>query len=256
MQKILLLIAILVSLSINAIAQNATNFVANDCNGVSHNLFNELDSGKVIVLSWVMPCASCTGPALTAYNIVTYYQTQFPDQVLYYMIDDYANTSCSSLQSWANSKGINGSRYSYFFVDASIKMSDYGADGMPKTIVVGGSSHKVFYNENNSLDPDAMMTAIEIALNSTGIDPVLSKNKMSLYPNPGEGVFTFQINSPISKKVDIAVFDISGKKVAEIPSELKQGVNNIQLSLAFLADGLYFIKTNPDAEIIKFVISR
>ena len=51
-----------------ASAQTATNFNCNDCSNVPHELFAELDAGKVIVL--------------------------------------VANTSCTSLNSWKNSTGL------------------------------------------------------------------------------------------------------------------------------------------------------
>ena len=80
----------------------ATDFTTNDCNGVSHNLFNELDNGDVIVIAWVMPCSPCATYSLPAYSAVQSFASSHPGRVHFYMADDYANTSCTSLSSCGN----------------------------------------------------------------------------------------------------------------------------------------------------------
>lgn len=60
--KIHILYIIIVAFSTIIMAQEkATNFTCNDCSGVPHDLFNTLDSGKIVVMVWVMPCGACTG---------------------------------------------------------------------------------------------------------------------------------------------------------------------------------------------------
>src|SRR5262245_353846 len=135
MKKSILLIAVLF-LSVISFAQTATNFTCNDCSGNSHDLFSELDAGKVIVLCWVMPCGTCTSPALTSYNVVQSFQASYPNQVYFYLIDDYANTTCTSLNSWGTSIGAPPSSSSLRFSNAAIDMTNYGATGMPKIVVV------------------------------------------------------------------------------------------------------------------------
>src|SRR3990170_3524731 len=81
-------------------AQTATNFNCNDCNAVNHDLFTELNSGKVIVLCWVMPCGACSAPAQSAHNIVQSYSVSNPGQVLFYLCDDFGTTSCPTMNSW------------------------------------------------------------------------------------------------------------------------------------------------------------
>ena len=87
-------------------AQTAADFTALDCNGVSHNLYTDLGAGKVIVVTWVMPCGSCIGGAASAYNAVQSFATSNPGKVFNYLVDD-AGSSCSSLASWAMANGID-----------------------------------------------------------------------------------------------------------------------------------------------------
>jgi len=125
----------------------ATDFNVVDCDGVSHHLFGELDAGKIIVIAWIMPCTSCITDPLNAHNIVQTYASTHPGRVVMYIADDYANTVCSTVVGWSNFYGMTNSTK---FSDPAITMSDYGVDGMPKIVVLGGSNHKVYYNENSS----------------------------------------------------------------------------------------------------------
>ena len=70
----------------------ATDFHVADCDGNSHHLFSELDSGKVVVIVWVMPCGPCATYALNAYAAVQTYSSSHPNRVLFYLVDDYNQT--------------------------------------------------------------------------------------------------------------------------------------------------------------------
>ena len=165
-----------------ASAQTATNFNCNDCSNVPHELFAELDAGKVIVLVWVMPCGACTGPSLTTYNVVESYQSSNPDKVRMYLCDDFANTSCTSLNSWKNSTGLTNA---VTFSDAAINMGDYGSAGMPKIVVLGGGGHTVFYNVNNTVNITDLQDGIDAALLATGIQEQSElASSLNVYPDP------------------------------------------------------------------------
>ena len=137
----------------------ATDFTANDCDGVQHNLFTELDAKTIVILAWVMPCATCVTDPLATFNIVQTYATSHPGQIAFYLVDDYANTACSGFDAWANFYGLGATTK---FSDASISMSDYGTDGMPKIVVLGGSNHQVYFNKNSS--SEGVKEAIDQAL--------------------------------------------------------------------------------------------
>ncbi|HRD39909.1 MAG TPA: hypothetical protein PLC65_14870, partial [Bacteroidia bacterium] len=68
---------------------------------------------------------------------------------LFYLVDDYANTSCPTLTSWALTNGMPNA---IVFSNSAIDMYDYGSTGMPKIVVIGGANHQVFDNQNNSLN--------------------------------------------------------------------------------------------------------
>ena len=159
--KKLLLVSTTILLSNLLHSQTATNFTVSDCSGGSHNLFSELNEGKIIVLCWVMPCGACAGPTKTAFNVVNSYQTSNPGRVLFYLVDDYANNSCNDITGWASGIGVTNQKT---FINQAISMDDYGSAGMLKIVVLGGSDHKVLYNANNTVNSTTMQNAIDNAV--------------------------------------------------------------------------------------------
>ena len=92
MKKTLMIILVILTTLGFAYAQTtATDFTANDCNGIPHSLFDELDNGKVIVITWVMPCVPCATFAGYASDAVQYFATTHPGMVKNYLADDIAD---------------------------------------------------------------------------------------------------------------------------------------------------------------------
>ena len=149
--KRLLQINLVLMLSFSAVfAQTtATDFTATDCGGKTYNLFDELDTGNVIVICWVMPCGSCGAYAAYASNAVQAFATSHPGRVKYYLADDYGNSTCTYLNGWAMNYGLQTDAR---FSTNLISMSHYGTDGMPKVVVLGKSDYKIYYNKNDNKD--------------------------------------------------------------------------------------------------------
>jgi len=259
MKKIILVLVLSISTLVST-AQTATNFTCNDCSGVSHDLFTELDAGKVIVLDWVMPCGSCIGPSLTAYNIVTSYQLSVPGRVFLYMADDYANTTCSSLDSWATSIGVPQNAWSLRFSNPAIRMLDYGSNGMPKIVVLGGPNHTVFYNANNTINSTALQNAITAALSATGINEQNNLfTSLNASPNPANTVslLKFTILNPADVKIEL--FNLSGKKLQDVFSErVTPGERTVEINTSKMAAGVYLVKLSGDGEnrFVNIVVSH
>lgn len=234
-----------------SLAQNATNFTSNDCSGTSHDLFTELDAGKVIVLVWVMPCSGCISPATTAYTTVQNFQTSNPNKVYYYLIDDYANTTCSALNTWANNLGINQNAWSSRFVNSAIDMLDYGSTGMPKIVVVGGPNHLVYYNVNNSVSQTALQNAISTALSSTGIQEEVKDLEINLFPNPVSENAYIQLSLSKSTDLQITLVDLQGKQLKEIYSGfMSAGKNELTFSTVEFPSNKYLLQISNGTETI------
>lgn len=230
-------------------AQTAVNFNCNDCAGNNHDLFTELDAGKVIVISWVMPCGSCIGPTLTASNIVQSYASSNPGQVFLYVVDDYANTNCTALNGWCSTNGITATTFS----DASINMLDYNSTpGMPKIVVLGGgSSHTVFFNEVNAASGNA--TAMQAAIDSallTGVSEVKSAlSEVALYPNPAINSSVLNVSVKQQAEVQVNVVDALGQNVLSVFSgTMMPGEHVLAINVTELAVGIYFVQVSDATE--------
>lgn len=243
-----------VSISAISIAQTAPNFTANDCASVNHDLYTELNSGKVIVITWVMPCNSCIAGATAAQNAVNSFSTSNPGQVLHYVADDYANTTCAALGTWCTTNSINPNAR---FSNSSVNMTGYGTAGMPKVVVLGGTNHAIYYNVNNSsVNQGNITTAINTALAATtGInEQINSPFSTKISPNPvnNEMKVTFHSNNAVS----IEIINIVGQVVRTFSAE--GNGNEITIDTESLSNGSYFVKiTNgKKSETVKFIIAH
>ncbi len=220
----------------------ATNFTSNDCNSVSHTLFSELDAGKVVVLVWAMPCGACIGPSQSAYAAAQSFSSSHPGRVLFWLADDYANTSCATLSSWATTNSMPNSTK---FSNAIINMNDYGSTGMPKVVILGGTTHTVFYNANNTFSSSGMTTAITNALNSTtGLNEQnIAIHSLNVFPNPADAStqITYALASQGSVKVEL--FNMVGQNIKTIFSgQQSAGAQTLDVDCSKINNGIYFLK--------------
>jgi len=233
-------------------AQNtATDFNVNDCDGNTHHLFSELDNGKVIVMVWVMPCGPCATHALAAYAAVQTYANSHPDRVKFYMVDDYANTTCNSLQTWASTYSMGSCTK---FSNQAISMSDYGQNGMPKTVVLGGASHSIYFNENSSTQ--GIEVAIDQALSgaSTNIFNEMNTMDVTLFPNPAKEEISISYNGLTSPIIQVEMFNILGELYHLEELKLMSSSGTYTFDLSKLPSGPYFIKlkNSHTSKVIKF----
>ena len=254
MKALNLLLVLIFFNSINFFSQTtATDFTAPDCNGLTHNLFSELDSGKVIVIAWVMPCLTCITDPLAAFAEVQNYSSSHPDKVRFYMVDDYANTSCSTLSSWAVNYGMDNC---VKFSDPSISMSDYGVNGMPKIVVLAGLDHKVYFNENSS--HQGIDVAISQAVNSTGrVESSNNYFEIKIYPNPSKNNLNIELSEKISNELKFEIINILGESISVInnPVIVK---NKVNIDISYLKNGVYILKTSSAIieESKTFIVSK
>jgi hypothetical protein len=259
-KKSLLILALLVSG--NSLAQtNATAASPVDCNGVTHDLFAEMDAGKIIVIGWTMPCATCASPLLDVHNAVLNFAISDPGVVEYWLTDDFANTDCNSIQGWCSTNGITNAT---IFSSAELSMFDYGTTGMPKVVVVGCTDHKVYYNRNDSPTGAGVTDAVNQALSDIAASCQLgndelnkSKFDLSCYPNPANSQIIVSFNMATAENVSLEVLDLNGailKRMDVEKSKVLEG--NVLVDVKDLKGGVYLLKivSKDEAEVIKFQV--
>lgn len=244
MKKILLTAFSALAFSLGFAQSTATDFNAMDCSSGIHGLFSELNSGKVIVICWVMPCGACITGASNSASAVQSFASSNPGQVKFYLVDDAGNTSCSTLSSWASTNSITADA-KFSNSGNTIKMTDYGTSGMPKIVVLGGSSHTVYYNVNGSGSVSAIQSAITTALNSmTGIaDPSTSVASVNVFPNPASVSSSVSYSLETSSDVSIELYNMVGAKLKTIFSgNQNAGEHKLAVDCASIDNGIYFVK--------------
>ncbi len=246
MRHILTIILLLGFLS--AFSQ-ATDFTTDDCNGITHNLFDSLDAGNVIVIAWVMPCGPCVTYSLPAYSAVQSFNTSHPNQVDFYLVDDYANTTCPSLINWgiANNMSLNTT-----FSSADISMTDYGTPGMPKVVVLGGQNHHIYFNENeNKINFLDVQTAINNALNDlTSFTSDLSYGfALDVFPNPVKDIVQVSYFLDRNEEVVFEIIDLSGKIMKTINTFNHIGNHTIDFHISELEPSHYIFKMSTSERV-------
>ena len=234
MKKLIIILAL--ASSIMSYAQStATDFTVANCDGEMYNLFQDLDAGNVVVIAWVMPCVSCISDPVAAYSITQDYN---PDKVKFFMVDDYADHDCSVIQTWSENYQMGDV---VKFSNVAISMSDYGVDGMPKIVVLGCNTHKVFYNENSSSEgiKDAIDLALEECSNTSIIDyetyPAVDLN-LTVYPNPVSQELT--IDSKYKEPFSMSIVNAQGKVVYKTDNFFSKAV----IDVSNFSEGVYFLK--------------
>lgn len=225
------------------IAQTAVNFTCNDCYGVNHDLFTAIDSGKVVVICWVEPCGGCADASLVSATLVETYNEVYPGKVAMFLVDDFANTSCLELISWANMFGIHPTT---FFSDAVISMLDYGEPGMPKVVVVADADHHVFFIGNNIIDYSALEAGISNAIEATftGFSELIGGDfNVRIFPNPCKEKVTISLNLKDRATIQTVITDQAGRIIElKVWNDLPEGSNLLELNIPSLEEGLYFLK--------------
>ena len=235
----------------------APNFIGNDCSGNSHNFFNEMDAGKVLVLSWVMPCPACELPSQTAYNIVQSYQSSYPNRVFYYLLDDFADNPCSALDTFATK--LSMTNVSAKFSDTAIHMFDYSngnCPGMPTIAVLGGTSHTIFYYVGDSINSITFQNAVTTALNAAGIsDPINEFASLQVFPNPADNSTAVSYSLSNASDVTIEIYNVRGQKAKSVFSgKQNAGECKFDIDCNGLSNGIYFVKLVAAGKVEKTVM--
>jgi hypothetical protein len=240
-----------------AYSQTASNFTVKDCAGKMHDLYSELDSGKVVVINWVMPCGACVPASLTTFSVVQDYQLTNPDKVRYYLVDDLANTSCSSLNSWAAINHINPPAS---FSDAAIDMLDYGTQAMPKVVVLAGGNHHVFMVADAVLEAADLQASINAALVTAAIPETEKENRwIRITPNPAKDKAELKIKAGLNSLITVRLFTPDGGDLGIIYQGIPTyGESQISIDLSQYTPGIYFVRVNNTerTETIKLTLQH
>lgn len=89
---------------------------------------------------------------------------------------------------------------------------------------------------NNGMCPDVTSDAMTLNVLPTAVDDAAPEAKVSLYPNPSQGIFTFNYELPDAGSI-LKVTDLAGQIV--FTREVADRTGEMTIDLSSLADGIY-----------------
>ncbi len=104
------------------------------------------------------------------------------------------------------------------------------------------------------------MTGSFTATGTLGISNDIVNNSVKIYPNPAGNLTNVLFIADKSNTAVLSVYDLLGNQVNKREVSIRQGSNNLPLSVESMLPGIYFIelkfKDQPSAIVRRFVKSR
>ncbi len=235
MKKIFVSTALILIAGLGKAQTTATDFTAIDCLGGSHNLFTELNNGKVMVLVWVMPCSGCVNGAKAADSARQSLAASIPAGVFLYLICSGPPNDCTTLQSWSSANHL-GHPTLFGNTNHEIDENNYGGFGMPHIVVVG-PDHAIYFNQKDSTGAgvyDAVQNAINVATNVKSISNSLG---FTVSPNPGSNALSIQYTKLIKS---VTISSLNGAVVND--AVFSTGILNPRITISGMVSGIYLVK--------------
>lgn len=251
-KSIIILTALMFAMTISR-AQTAMQLTGSDCNGVNHNLFSDLDSGRAVILFFFMDnCGSCPPPAQKIQSMTTNLLKRYPGKIKGYVMPYNNSTTCTATKSWVSNNNLS------FYIpydSGAVQVANYGGFGMPTVVLVGGKDHRVIFSTQSFTTPDTAIMRDSIV---NLLDPTAAVKKigidihgLNLFPNPSTGNIgvSFFLQNPAI--LHLEVIDISGKiqKSFSIGNVAKGQISQ-NLDVHDLNNGMYFLRIIVNGESI------
>jgi hypothetical protein len=235
----LLLLPVLVVLSFNTTGQTtAMDFTRDECGGDSHQLFTEMDAGKVVILEFVMlNCAPCIIGTNALQGITAEYEISHPGRVRIYSFGFLNSYTCEQMLAWKNDNSYTHP----VFNEGEDQVAYYGGMGMPTIVVIGTNEHNVFFKSigyTPAVD-DKIREAIDSALlyDPTGVSEI-SSSDFKIYPTLVSDQLYIETGDAL-RDASVILYDSFGRLAT---SAILPGIGRFGIPVSGLASGIYFAR--------------
>ena len=94
-----------------------------------------------------------------------------------------------------------------------------------------------------------------VTVSTVGLDELTNLSKLSLFPNPASQNVFLNYEAKHESEVSIHIFDVTGKEIQNIQTQVLTGNNNLKLNTEALESGIYFIEIANEhySKKIKFI---
>lgn len=146
-----------------------------------------------------------------------------------------SNTTSGTTRTLVLTRGFVGGTGDYSF--------NYNTGDALNVIWAYGTGNNIVYHESRGTYPLAF---------TLGVEDFATLDKVSIAPNPSNGVFTISKNNQTSIS-KVTVFDINGKVVKVVDSELNYDTTTVDLST--FSRGVYFMEiANETDKVVRKII--
>ncbi len=239
---------------------NAMDFTMVDCSSTptTHNLFSDLNSGKVVIIEFFMTsCGACPAAGSKIEAMKTKLLMQYPSKVKSYAFGFNNSYSCASVNNWVTSNGFS----SIPSDSGAAQVAYYGGMGMPTIVIIGGTNHKLLgspYIGFTTSDTTMMATDIRnFFASATGINELKSNlSELNIYPNPTTNEVKISFNLTENVNTVIEIMDVTGRIVKTLLNE-KMAIGNSTktFNVSSLDNGNYIVRINTDGHMTQQKLS-
>jgi thiol-disulfide isomerase/thioredoxin len=237
----------------------AMDFTMSDCLGNTHHLFQEMDSGRVIVLEFFMThCDPCVEAGDKLSGMFLDLVKSYPKKLSFYQFGFSDEYTCTDITNWVNDHNFSFTSVPFDSGDAQVKY--YGGFGMPTVVVVGGTKHQVIFSSVGFANKDTNDVSLAIhnffagKLNLSSLEP--SSREINIYPNPASNEIIF-LNPLVNKNNSVInIADALGRILFH--QVIYSSSTTIHIPIAHFSEGIYTLKCQSDEGEItqKFVINH
>lgn len=253
---LLLLVALMFVFTISKAQETAMQLSGLDCNGVSHDLFADLDAGKAVLLHFFMPnCSACPPSAQKIQTMANRILANYPGMITAYALPFQNSTTCEYTSQWVTENGLT--LYAPYDKGA-VQVAYYGGFGMPTIVLLGGKDRKVLFSTQSfsTSDTTYMRDQILKLLAPTSVEEIPSVvTSFRMSPNPVGDNISINLELKESTKVMIDVTDITGKQVAVILDGITTGATTNQFNATSLPNGNYIVRLQINGKSISHKLS-
>ena len=245
MKRLFVLLIFLFSFSSMSFSQ-VSNFIQDDCDGQTHDLYQALDSGHIVVIEFVMDCQLCIDAGHALESLFAEFEIQHPGVIRVYQIAYSTLMDCNAMKAFRDTNNFQN----YVFEENSHLLAYYGGFGMPTIGVAAGPNHTdIFSSVGFTASDTAQLGAVLRNYFATiSVDEIKSNSIVTVFPNPSKTFLNILTEKEIAS---VKVYNVIGELI------LDESITNYKLDLAEISNGVYYLQAfTNDHEILTGVFVK
>ncbi len=226
----------------------APNWTLNDCSSNSHTLHNYLDSQEVVVMEFVMGCATCTNAGTYLMNLKNQYDVSHPGKVNFFLMDYYPSNNCGDVTSTWGSYNF----HAYFSGCWAEKEVYYPTlYPMPAVVIAAGNYHTVIYDDLSwqTSDTTLIKQAIDQFFVTVGVENENKNEQVTIYPNPANEVLYTDLSGFHGEDFTVQVYNMLGEKVKAVQYRIDK--NLLVLYTYYYTPGNYILELTTPSTVVR-----